>query len=48
MLGAYDYRVKPHDFENLVRLLDDVRTCWLDEKFNRFLTSAEAKAGARS
>src|SRR5262252_10160973 len=23
MLGAYDYRVKPHDFEHLVRLLDD-------------------------
>ncbi len=34
-LGVYDYRVKPHAFEDLVRLLDDVRTCWLDEKFNR-------------
>src|SRR5215468_3815305 len=31
LLGAFDYRVKPHDFENLVRLLDDVRKCWLDE-----------------
>jgi CheY-like chemotaxis protein len=34
-LGVYDYRVKPHVFEDLVRLLDDVRQCWLDEKFNR-------------
>jgi CheY-like chemotaxis protein len=33
--GVYDYRVKPHAFEDLVRLLDDVRACWLDEKFNR-------------
>ena len=35
-LGIYDYRVKPHAFEDLVRLLDDVRKCWLDERFNRF------------
>lgn len=35
-LGVYDYRVKPHAFEDLVRLLDDVRKCWLDERFNRF------------
>ena len=34
-LGVYDYRVKPHTFEDLVRLLDDVRKCWLDEAFNR-------------
>ena len=34
-LGVYDYRVKPNAFEDLVRLLDDVRKCWLDEKFNR-------------
>jgi CheY-like chemotaxis protein len=34
-LGVYDYRVKPHGFEDLVRLLDDVRQCWLDERFNR-------------
>ncbi len=34
-MGVYDYRVKPHDFEDLVRLLDDVRLCWLDERFNR-------------
>ena len=33
--GVYDYRVKPHGFDNLVRLLDDVRQCWLDERFNR-------------
>jgi CheY-like chemotaxis protein len=35
-LGVYDYRVKPHEFDDLVRLLDDVRKCWLDERFNRF------------
>jgi len=35
-LGVHDYRVKPHAFEDLVRLLDDVRKCWLDERFNRF------------
>ncbi|HYG33923.1 MAG TPA: response regulator [Clostridia bacterium] len=35
-LGVYDYRVKPHGFEDLVRLLDDVRKCWLDERFNRY------------
>jgi len=35
-LGVYDYRVKPHSFEDLVRLLDDVRKCWLDERFNRY------------
>jgi CheY-like chemotaxis protein len=35
-LGIHDYRVKPHAFEDLVRLLDDVRKCWLDERFNRF------------
>lgn len=42
--GVYDYRVKPHEFEDLVRLLDDVRKCWLDERFNRFSVSAEVKA----
>ncbi len=42
-LGVYDYRVKPHDFEELVRLLDDVRKCWLDERFNRFAATAHAK-----
>ncbi|SPE61248.1 Response regulator [Verrucomicrobia bacterium] len=36
-LGVYDYRVKPHDFQDLVRLLDDVRKCWLDERFNRYV-----------
>ena len=35
-LGAFDYRIKPHAFEDLVRLLEDVRKCWLDERFNRF------------
>lgn len=37
-MGVYDYRVKPHVFEDLVRLLDDVRNCWLDEQFNRYCT----------
>ena len=40
-LGVYDYRVKPHAFEDLVRLLDDVRKCWLDERFNRFAPSSK-------
>jgi CheY-like chemotaxis protein len=34
--GVHDYRVKPHGFDDLVKLLDDVRQCWLDERFNRF------------
>src|SRR5213594_3021690 len=38
-LGVHDYRVKPHAFEDLVRLLDDVRKCWLAERFNRFTAS---------
>lgn len=37
-MGVYDYRVKPQNFEGLVRLLDDVRNCWLDERFNRYCT----------
>jgi CheY-like chemotaxis protein len=37
-LGVYDYRVKPQEFDDLVRLLDDVRKCWLDEHFNHFGT----------
>ncbi len=37
-----DYRIKPGAFEDLVRLLDDVRKCWLDERYNRFA----GKAGA--
>jgi len=48
-LGVYDYRVKPGSFEDLVRLLDDVRRCWLDERFNRFradqVTAAEPAPG---
>jgi CheY-like chemotaxis protein len=48
-LGVYDYRVKPHGFEDLVKLLDDVRKCWLDEKYNRFGAQqlAGKQAGAR-
>lgn len=34
--GVFDYRVKPHAFEDLVRVLDDVQKCWLDERYNRF------------
>ena len=41
-MGVYDYRVKPHVFEDLVRLLDDVRNCWLDERFNRYATAGHA------
>ena len=41
-LGVYDYRVKPHAFDDLVRLLDDVRKCWLDERFNRFAAAHNA------
>jgi CheY-like chemotaxis protein len=36
LMGVYDYRVKPHDFEELVSLLAEVRKCWLDERSNRF------------
>jgi CheY-like chemotaxis protein len=35
-LGVYDYRVKPQSFDDLVRLLNDVRGCWLDEQFNHY------------
>ncbi len=42
-LGVYDYRVKPQRFEDLVRLLDDVRKCWLDERFNRFGAGAASR-----
>ena len=38
-LGVYDYRVKPQGFQDLVRLLEDVRKCWLDEAFNKHVTS---------
>ena len=44
-LGVFDYRVKPQALEDLVRLLDDVRKCWLDERFNRFCLLAEMKSG---
>jgi CheY-like chemotaxis protein len=39
-LGVFDYRVKPATFEDLVRLLDDVRKCWLDERFNQHCKKA--------
>jgi CheY-like chemotaxis protein len=35
-LGVYDYRVKPREFKDLVQLLDDVRKCWLDERYNHY------------
>lgn len=44
--GVYDYRVKPTRFEDLVRLLDDVRKCWLDENFNHFCLAAGLEARA--
>jgi CheY-like chemotaxis protein len=31
-LGAHDYRVKPHGFEDLVRMLDEVRKCWIETR----------------
>ncbi len=43
-MGVYDYRVKPQVFEELVRLLKDVRNCWLDERFNRFCVPRETSA----
>jgi CheY-like chemotaxis protein len=33
-LGAHDYRVKPNGFEELVRLLDEVRKSWVDPAKN--------------
>lgn len=30
-MGVHDYRVKPHSFEDLVRMLDELRRCWLNE-----------------
>jgi CheY-like chemotaxis protein len=42
-LGVYDYRIKPAAFDDLVRLLDDVRKCWLDEQYNRFAGKTGAK-----
>jgi CheY-like chemotaxis protein len=35
-LGVYDYRVKPQSFNDLVRMLDDIRSCWLDEQYNHY------------
>src|SRR4051812_10854871 len=31
--GVYDYRVKPHDIEELVGLLTDIRKRWLEKQF---------------
>src|SRR5262249_15929571 len=39
--GVHDYRVQPHEFTDLVQLLDDVRKCWLDERFNHFFVAQE-------
>jgi CheY-like chemotaxis protein len=36
LMGVYDYRVKPHDFAELVGPQAEVRTCWLDERSNHF------------
>ena len=47
-LGVYDYRVKPDNFDDLVRLLDDVRKCWLDERFNRYCSTGATQAPART
>jgi len=44
---VYDYRVKPHEFNDLVQLLDDVRKCWLDERFNHFLAAHIAMASQK-
>ena len=44
--GVYDYRVKPHGFDDLVRLLDDVRQCWLDERFNHHAATLSAGSAA--
>jgi len=38
-MGVYDYRVKPQAYGDLVKLLDDVRKCWLDERGNQFAAS---------
>ena len=31
-MGAYDFRVKPHEFDDLVQLVDDVWRRWSDEQ----------------
>jgi CheY-like chemotaxis protein len=47
-MGVYDYRVKPQQFEDLVRLLDDVRKCWLDEHFNPYGARQEKGGGGKA
>jgi CheY-like chemotaxis protein len=46
--GVYDYRVKPHRLDDLVRLVDDVCKCWLDERFNRFCAADTPSTAERS
>lgn len=45
-LGVFDYRVKPQSFDDLVLLLDDVRKCWLDERYNRYVSKGTAGSAA--
>lgn len=43
--GVHDYRVKPHVFEDLVKMLKDVRHCWLEERFNPYALEVSAAMG---
>lgn len=43
LLGVYDYRVKPHEPTELVRLLADIRKCWLDERSCHFIELAAGR-----
>jgi len=42
LMGVYDYRVKPHDFAELVELLTDVRKRWLGEGPTHVVESLDA------
>ncbi len=44
-LGVFDYRVKPHTYEDLVRLLDDVLRCWLVDFRQPAKSPAKTDAG---
>lgn len=46
-LGVFDYRVKPQSFDDLVRLLDDVRKCWLDERYQPTTGGAASRGKSR-
>lgn len=48
LMGVYDYRVKPHDFGELVSLLADVRQCWLGEGSNHFRGIVEVSERTQS